>query len=117
MGPGWYWRENVDLILKYGRCRAGNVQPYDCKYAFTASDHAPCNALVRPFKQFEEIVFAACGKSDQWSSETEVYDTPACEKEVKPFILSMIGSWTTQHSDTWKCDGGRRGGQDREVAR
>ena len=104
MGPGWYWRENVSLILEWGRCRAGNVQPSDCKYAFTASDHAPCDALKEVFDKIEEIVVAACARSHLWASEPREYTEDTCRREVKLFILSMIGSWTTQHSYNWRCE-------------
>ena len=104
MGPGWYWRENVSLILEWGRCRAGNVQPSDCKYAFTASDHAPCDALKEVFDKIEEIVVAACARSHLWASEPREYSEDTCRREVKLFILSMIGSWTTQHSYNWRCE-------------
>ena len=32
------------------------------------------------------------------------YTTAEVAKEVKGFILPMIGSWTTQHFYNWRCD-------------
>ena len=104
MGPGWYWRENAGLIKQFGRCKAGNVQYSDCKYFFTASDHVKCDALVEPLKGIESIIEAALVDHERWESEPTEYTSGLVEKKIKQAILSMIGSWTTQHTVSWRCD-------------
>ena len=95
------------MIKTFGRCKAGNVQFSDFKYFFTASEHVKCDALVEPLKAIELIIEAALVDHERWESEPVEYTSGMVEKKIKQAILSMICSWTTQHTVTWRCDTAR----------
>ena len=88
----------------------GRVTAAHVVHNFHASRHAACDALVKPFdaierivrKMFEQHKFQPKGK-DCWDP-ARIYTENEVTKELKGFMLPMLGSWTTQHSYTWECE-------------
>ena len=73
---------------------------------FTASHHEPADALVKPYEDIENIVSKTLKERKIRPSpdeEERAYTEDEIRKEVKFLILAMQGSWTSQHSYSWKC--------------
>ena len=65
---------------------------------------------MEPLRALGEIITTAFEKhqfvprnADPFTPK-RTYTPDEIVKEVKGFILPMIGSWTTQHSYNWKCE-------------
>ena len=58
MGPNWYWRQNADTIIAVGFANACKIGHQHVLYTLTASEHAPANALVEPYRKLKTL----CGK-------------------------------------------------------
>ena len=108
LGPNWYWKFNARLILADGYSKAGKITIDHVAYTFRTICHAPADALYDPLVAIEGIIASmfelhkfpprdGCGPDRK-------YTTVEVAKDVKGFILPMIGSWTTQHSYNWRCD-------------
>ena len=111
MGPNWYHRGNAHRIICDGYAKGVNgprrVDPsHDIVMTFTASHHEPADALVKPYEEIENIVSKTLEERKIRPSLDEKereYTEDEIRKEMKFLILAMQGSWTSQHSYSWKC--------------
>ena len=58
MGPNWYWCENAEAIMHLGYSKLGKMDQSNVSVTFAASNHAPADSLVQPYKEIEQIVQA-----------------------------------------------------------
>ena len=108
MGPNWYWRQNADAIVAIGFAKLGKIEQSHVLYTFTASEHAPANALVEPYSKIEDIVrqtMTGRTNPNPWPpfSGPKPYTEKEIETQVKNIQLAGQGSWTSQKSNSWKC--------------
>jgi hypothetical protein len=110
LGPNWYCRLNAHRIVCDGYAKGVNG-PSRCRrddivMTFTASHHEPADALVKPYEEIENIVSKTLKERKirpSLDEEEREYTDDEIRKEVKFLILAMQGSWTSQHSYSWKC--------------
>ena len=110
MGTGWYHWLNAQAIRDHGINGAGEkVSDEDhFIYAFSASTREPCSVLAETYEKIHEIVKQTI-EGSLFTPEEVLDDRPVAREDsirnqYKGLILAMQGSWTTQHTYTWKAE-------------
>ena len=106
VGRNWYSRQRAMVSLCFGESKSGLTQHQHVQSTCTCSQHEPADALANPYEEIARIVTKAMQSVEKESPVYGVDDRPYREdevkKQVKLMLLSMQGSWTTQHHYTWK---------------
>ena len=105
-GPNWYSRERAIAIRTEGESKSGAIYGRHFQSIIRCSQHAPADALSKPYEGIARIVTESMQSIDKESLFNGVDDRPFTDdeirKKVKIRLLSMQGSWTTQHHFSWK---------------
>ena len=58
-GPNWYSRQRAMAIMCFGESQAGPIEYRHIQSTFTCSQHAPADALAKPYEEIARIVTKA----------------------------------------------------------
>ena len=93
VGPNWYSRPRAMAILCFGESQAGPIQPHHIQSTFTSSQHAPPDAVAKPYEEIARIVTKAMQSVEKCSGSYGVDDRPYTDdeirKQVKLCLLAM----------------------------
>jgi len=108
LGPGWYSYQSARAVCLEGYSKTfGRISIRDLQMVFRASEHAPPDALAKPFADIERIVGKAM-EGMEYRPDIDATPRPYTGEETqdyaKTLILAMQGSWTAQHQYSWRCE-------------
>ena len=93
-------------IMCFGESQAGPIEYRHIQSTFTCSQHAPADTLAKPYEEIARIVTKAMQSVQKFTlvdgGEYRPYTDDEIRKQIKLMLLSMQGSWTTQHHYSWK---------------
>ena len=103
MGPMWYWRASAEAILRHGYSKAGKITRHAFKYELRASVEVGRIQLDKCYSHIENIVRKVMSEQRCASGfEGRAYTEEEIVDEYKGLILAMQGSWTSQHTYSWR---------------
>ena len=89
-----------------GESKSGPIHGQHFQSTFTCSQHAPADALAKPYEEIAQIVTKAMQsiqkESPVYGVDDRSYTEDEVKKQVKFMLLAMQGSWTQQHHYCWK---------------
>ena len=90
----------------FGESQSGPIERHHIQSTFTSSQHAPPDALAKPYEAMTQIIEKAMQSLDKESKANSIddprYKEDAIRKKTKLCLLAMQGSWTTQHHYSWR---------------